>query len=356
MADTPCPHCGELHAPSVAFCPKTGSDLGGAPRAATLGLDLGSGPSEKGVADILLEAWRLYRAHARMLLMTCAVLFVPASLVKSCALSAIMAPGSAAAAAVAAAQSGQSADLEAANLALQDAYQRHADEATLSRLKAEQARVRAEVERRRGLAVGEAMGSFILFVLGLLGSLVTFFVYAVAVPLTHGALTIAVADRILGGAAGWREVWMLLFRRFVPLLTAVIPAAFITAFAFACFRALGLVAGLLFAFVSPVVLIEGLRGGPAIRRSVELVTSDWLRVALMIVALAAIGWLAELVSSFLVPSWALFVSSLFGDLVMLVFLPLPVLGMVLLYFDVRRKRDKLTDERLRADLEALKTT
>src|SRR5882672_4424224 len=99
------------------------------------------------------------------------------------------------------------------------------------------------------------MGGFTLFVLGILGTLVTFFVYAIAVPLTHGALTIAVADRVLGGAAGWREVWMLLFRRFVPLLTAVVPAAFITAFAFACFRGLGLVAGLLFAFVSPVVLI-----------------------------------------------------------------------------------------------------
>jgi hypothetical protein len=57
----------------------------------------------------------------------------------------------------------------------------------------------------------------------------------------------------------------------------------------------------------------------------------------------------------LVPSSALFVSSLFGDLVTMIFLPLPVLGMVLLYFDVRRKRDNFTDDRLRADLEALKT-
>ena len=355
--DTPCPHCGEPHADGVTFCPKTGDKTGNALGGATLAATLpGPGVSEKGVADILVEAWNLYRKHARVLLMTCAVLFVPAAIVKSCALSAIMAPGSAAAAAVAAGQAGQSADLEAANLALQDAYQRHADEATLSRLRAEQARVSDDVERRRGLAAGEAMGSFILFVLGLLGSLVTFFVYAIAVPLTHGALTITVADRILGGTAGWREAWMLLFRRLVPLLTAVVPAAFVTAFAFACFRGLGLVAGLLFAFVSPVVLIEGLRGGAAIRRSVDLVMSDWLRVALMIVAVAVIGWVAELVSGFLVPSWALFVSSLLGDLVMLVFLPLPVLGMVLLYFDVRRKRDGFTDERLRADLEALKTT
>ena len=35
-------------------------------------------------------------------------------------------------------------------------------------------------------------------------------------------------------------------------------------------------------------------------------------------------------------------------------LPVPVLGTVLLYFDVRRKRDNFTHDNLRADLEALK--
>jgi hypothetical protein len=312
------------------------------------------GPPEKGVADILVEAWRLYRANARALLFTCAVLFVPASLVKSCALSAIMAPGTSAAAAVAAAHAVPDGDLDAANRALQDAYQRHADAATLARLKAEQARVREDVERRHQLAGGEAMGSFILFVLGIVGSLVTSFVYAVSVPLTQGALTIAVADLVAGGRGAWREVWALLFRRLAPLLTAVIPAAIVTAFAFACFRALGLVAGLLFAFAAPVVLFEGRRGGAALRRSVDLATSDWLRVALMIVALGALRWLADEIAGLLVPRWAPLVSSFVGDLVLMVFLPLPVLGMVLLYFDIRRRRDDLTDERLRASLEALK--
>src|SRR5258707_1300311 len=178
------------------------------------------------------------------------------------------------------------------------------------------------------------MGGFTMFVLGILGTLVTFFIYAVAVPLTNGAVTIAVADRVLGGNAGWREVWMLLFRRLGPLLTAIIPAAFITAFGFVFLIVPGLILGLLFAFVSPVVLIEGLRGRAALRRSVELVRSDWLRVAIMIVVLAVMRWFAQLLANILVPSSALFIGSLFGDLVTMVFLPLPVLGMVLLYFDI----------------------
>jgi hypothetical protein len=347
----PCPHCGEVHAASTAFCPKTGAAMPAADAAPPM-----AGPPEKGVADILTEAWRLYKTHARALITICALLFVPASIVKSCAVSAIMGPAIAAGTAAGGLVGGEAAELEASRVALQEAYQRHADKATLERLQADQARLLQEFGRRSMAAAGAAMGSFTLFVLGILGTLVTFFIYAVTVPLTNGALTIAVADRVTGGAAAWREVWMLLFRRLGPLLSAIIPAAFITAFGFVFFIIPGLVLGLLFAFVSPVVLIEGLRGRAALRRSVELVSADWLRVAIMIIVLAVLRWLAQLVAHVLVPASALFVGSLFGDLVTLFFLPLPVLGMVLLYFDIRRRRDNFTDDRLRMDLEALKTT
>ncbi len=43
----------------------------------------GSPAPEKGVADILGEAFRLYRAHAKPLLLTCALLFVPAAIINS---------------------------------------------------------------------------------------------------------------------------------------------------------------------------------------------------------------------------------------------------------------------------------
>jgi hypothetical protein len=352
VADMPCPHCGDSHAAGVGFCPKTGAAM---PAPADVGAPTAPpGPPPKGVADILAEAWRLYRAHARVLLLTCAVVCVPAAFVKSCALSAILAPGGSAAAAVAAARAVPDADLDAANRALQDGYQRHADPATLARLRAEQERAKENVARHHQLAAGEAMGSFILFVLGILGSFVTFFAYALAVPFAVGALTIAVADLLGGGKGEWRQAWPVLFTHLGALLTAILPAALVTAFAFACFSALGLVALLLFAFAAPVVLFEGRRGGDALRRSVDLATSDWLRVALMIVALFFLGWVATVVAGILTPFGSPFLSSFVGDLVLMVFLPLPVLGLVLLYFDIRRRRGDLTDERLRASLEALK--
>jgi hypothetical protein len=313
-------------------------------------------PPEKGVADILKEAWELYRRHARALLVTCAVLFVPASVVKSCAMAVITGPTIAAATAAGATAELQKNDLVNAQRALQEAYATHVDKATLEKLQADQRRVLAEIERRSMTAARAAMGGFTVFILGLLGTLVTaFFVYGVVVPLTNGALTIMIADRVLGGNAGWREVWMLLFHRLGPLLTAVIPAAVLVAFGFVMFVIPGIVLGLLFAFLAPVVLIEGLTGRAAMQRSAALVSADWLRVALMIGVLAVLRWVAEAVASLLVPSSALFVSSLVGDLVTMVLLPVPILGMVLLYFDIRRRRDGFTDDRLRADLEALKS-
>jgi hypothetical protein len=372
VAETPCPHCGELHAASPAVCPKTGGALPvfeaapvattgvaeaapvAAPGVAEAAPSDAAGLPDKGIADILADAWALYRKHARALLLTCAVLFVPASIAKSCALSIVMAPAAAAASA-AAASAYQTTDLEASRRALEEAYAHHADAATIGKLQVEQARILEDLGRRSMLAAGAAMGSFTLFVLGLLGSLVTFFIYAVTVPLTNAALTIAVGDRFVGGEPGWRDVWMVVFRKLGPLLSAIVPAAFITAFGFAFFIVPGLILSLLFAFVSPVVLIEGLRGRAALQRSVALVRSDWLRVAIMVVVFGVTRWLAQLVAGALVPSSALFVGSLFGDLVTMLFLPMPVLGMVLLYFDIRRKHDAFTNERLRPVLDALRT-
>ena len=141
-------------------------------------------------------------------------------------------------------------------------------------------------------------GSLSVYLLELLGTLVTaFFLYGIIMPLTNGALTIAAADRILGGQAEWREVWMLLFRRLGKLLSAVIPAAIVVAIGCVFFLIPGLVLALFFTFVSPVVLIEGLGGRAALERSTTLVRSDWLRVALLLVASPSSRGVAQLVAS-----------------------------------------------------------
>ena len=208
----------------------------------------GSPAPEKGVADILVEAFQLYRTHAKPLLVTCALLFVPAAIINSMARAAILAP-------------------------------------TLA--------IPGSADPAAALA-----GNLSVYLLGLLGMLVTaFFLYGIIVPLTNGALTIAAADRILGGHAEWREIWMLLFRSLGKLLSAVIPAAIVVTIGCVFFLIPGLVLALFFAFVSPVVLIEGLGGRAALERSTTLVRSDWLRVALVLLSFAVVRCVAQLVAS-----------------------------------------------------------
>jgi hypothetical protein len=356
VPDVLCPHCGQTHPPEVVFCPTSGHQVVAAVAAVGPPPPPQSAASpampEKGVADILKEAYELYRKHARMLLTTCALLLVPAAIVNSCARALILGPTVVGVGAI----SASTAELEASARALQDAAASHADPATLARLQAENARRIEEISRKGLAAAGAAMGSLGLWLLGVLGTLVTsIFLYGIAIPLTNGALTIAAADRVLGGSAGWREVWMLLFRRLGILLSAVIPAALLIGVGTVFLVVPGIILGLLFSFVSPVVLIEGLRGRAALRRSVELVKSDWLRVAIVIFVFGLLCGLARIVALVLIPRSAIFALSLFGDLFTLVLMPVPVLGLVLLYFDIRRRREGFTPDRLRADLEALKT-
>jgi hypothetical protein len=310
------------------------------------------GPPEKGVADILQEALAFYRKHASALLLTCAVLFVPASIVKSCALAAITGPVVAAELSAERMNDLRGHELDEARQRLQDAYQRHADKGTIAERQADVERISKELER----LAATLMGGFTVMILGFLGKFLTvLIVHGVVVSLTNGALTIAVADRLIGGQVGWREAWTWLVGRAPQLLSAVIPAALLVAFGYVFFFIPGVVLALLFAFVAPVVLLEGRRGRAALQRSAELTGSDWLRVVLLVIAIAVLRWLAEVVAGILVPRSAIFLGSLVSDLLTMAVLPLPVIGLVLLYLDVRRRRDGFTDDRLRTALEALKT-
>jgi hypothetical protein len=308
---------------------------------------------EKGVADVLKEAYGLYRRHASALIVTCAVLFVPASFLKSCAVAAITGPSVAAQTTIDEMEHLRKGDLEDAQRRLQDAYQRRADKETIARLQGDLGRVQTELGRRAAME----MGSFTGWILRILGTLVTaFLVSGLMVPLVIAAISIAVADRLVGGGqAGWREVWGLLARRLVPWFTVAVPAAIVVAFGYVFFYIPGVVLGILFAFISPVVLFERKRGQAALQRSAQLVATDWLRVALMFIVLAVLTWFASWVVNLVVPRTAVFLGSLLGDLAMMVVLPLPVIGLVLLYLDVRAKTDGYTHERLRADLDALKS-
>ena len=188
----------------------------------------------------------------------------------------------------------------------------------------------------------------------MLAVIVAAFLYGLVVPLTNAALTIAVADRLGGGRAGWLEVWILLLGRLRELLSALIPAALLVAAGMILWVFPGMIIAFLFVFVPQVVLIERLTGKAALARSIALVRADWLRVALLRGGVHRHRVGGQAARGLLIPDSAQFLTQLIGDLVTLVLMPVPVLGLVLLYLDIRRRRDGFSAENLRAELAVLR--
>jgi hypothetical protein len=355
-----CVHCGEEHDEGARFCAATGRPIDPVPPPPLpppppppLPTAAASSPAvtapDKGVFDLLKEAIELYRKHARSFLITAAVLFLPASFINSCAVALVTGP-------IIHSESVDRLSARAAEVArIQQQIERTEDgparEALMRELTREMVSTTEDVRRSFAADVGHLSRVFF----ALAGWAVTALIlYGLVLPLTGGALTIAVADRILGGNATWREHWMLLFHRLATLLTAVVPAALLVMVGFFCFVIPGIILSFFFTFVAPVALIEGIGGTDALRRSYELVKSDWLRTALMLLVFGILNSVAHKVAELFIPSSSIFFGTFLGDVLLLLVMPVPIIGSVLLYFDLRRKRDGFTDDKLRAELESLR--
>ncbi len=305
--------------------------------------------AEKGVADLLVEAFKLYRRHARPMLLICALLFVPASLAKSCVMSSILTSGPRLATGSPAEVAALARAADASGRALADGYEHNADPATIARLQRDNQARLADVAR-----LADGPSRITLWFLGVLATLVSMLAFGVAVPLISGAITVAVADRLAGGAMGWVDAWMVVLGRAGPLLAAIIPAAGLIAIGLVLWVIPGLVAAFCFALVAQVAVVEGLQGAAALRRSVELVGADWLRIALLLAVFGALTWAARLVADLLVPDSAVFMTQLIGDLLTLIVMPLPLIAAALLYFDLRKRRDGFSEESVRTAIASLR--
>jgi len=315
-----CIHCHQTHQPTPPFCPTTGKAMpppelpvDGVPDSGSIPWAVDGG--EKGVLDLLQQAFALYKRHARTLLTVAAVVFVPGALAHACARAVILAP------------------TVMVPLAL--------DPAT-------------HVAVGVPLDMGVVAGSFTAIMLGLLAAAVTgLFLHGVIVPLTQGALALAAANHLVGRDATWQQVWTSLLRRVGTVISAIIPAALLTGVGFFFLFIPGVVLAFFFSFVPLVALFEDIGGTAALRRSYELVRSDWLRVLLLLVAFSLLSMVAQFLAGLMLQG--LFGTRLLQDAFTLLLLPIPVIASALLYFDVRRKREGFDAAQLAASLDKLNT-
>ncbi|MGH7269895.1 MAG: hypothetical protein ACREJ3_05640, partial [Polyangiaceae bacterium] len=283
-------------------------------------------------------------------LLTCAILILPISLAKSAAMALILAPT-----AVTAVSAHHLENLSQRTATDLQRQMTETDPAKRAALAQQQQKEIADLSSAWAETGTAAVGGLLAMVLGLVAVLVGIaLMYGIAIPLVTGALTVIVADRATGGNAGPGQGYAFLFKRFGKLMSAGIPAFFLVCLGFLFLIIPGVVLAFLFVFVTPVVLLEDVGGTAALKRSVALVKANVLQVLVVVLVFAAIRIVAQVMTGILIPSSAFFFDSLAQDVVLMLLLPVPIIGTVLLYLDIRRQADGFDAQRVRAGLDGLR--
>jgi hypothetical protein len=169
-----------------------------------------------------------------------------------------------------------------------------------------------------------------------------------------GALCYLVGKACLGETIGVVEAYRRAFRRAVPLLGAAFVMGVATAFGVVFFMVPGVLVFLLTFATMPAVMLEDLGVRAGLRRSYELATGNLGRVAavrlliaLFLGACLAVGWV--LAGAFPESREA---HSLLAQVPPLLAGPVDAISTVLLYYDLRVRREGLDVEQLARELDA----
>lgn len=186
---------------------------------------------------------------------------------------------------------------------------------------------------------------------------------SVALPIATGAATYAISERYLNhdvtvGQAlkrAWKRLWTLCIaqlavavRVLIGFLLLIIP---------------GILWSLSYAIVTPVVLVEGRKAGPSLRRSWELVKGNRKKVFAVMVVMGVLQWLlsfganglSELFFSSASMRGSLMQTALVSALS--IFLtPLIIVADILLYYDFRIRKEGFDLEMLSRALAATPET
>ena len=212
----------------------------------------------------------------------------------------------------------------------------------------DQIRTRGE-ETANGVVVETA--SWAVGIAGLVTALAALLMFLVLT----GAITRAVAAEVVGEDPGVEQSYRFGFHRLGSVLLVSVLVGLATVGGLILLVIPGIYIGVRLAVSIEALVVEGRRGTQAMGRSWELVGGHWWHAfGTLLVA----GLLTGVVNSLITlpvgdTSW--FVQGLVAAVATVVTLPYGVLVGVLLYLDLRARKERLTLESLRADLQASAT-
>jgi hypothetical protein len=252
-------------------------------------------PRPMGIGEILSTALQLYRRHWRTLLAIAAVVVVPFTL--------------------------------------------------LQYLLGDQVRARGE-ETANGVVVETA--AWAVGIAGLVTALAGLLMFLVLT----GAITRAVAAEVAGEDPSLEQSYRFGFHRLGSVLLVSVLVGLATIGGLILLVIPGIYIGVRLAVSIEALVVEGHRGTKAMARSWGLVGGHWWHAfGTLLVAWLVIGVVNAVITlPFSDASW--FVQGLVAAVATVVTLPYGVLVGVLLYLDLRARKERLTLEALRADLQA----
>lgn len=189
-------------------------------------------------------------------------------------------------------------------------------------------------------------------------------VYAVAVPLAQGALIWAVSRRYLGESVSVGQAYAEVINRFWQILLVILVTGAATMFGAMLCLLPGLILGVMFSFSVPEVVLNDRPAFEAIGESWELARYDfWKVVSTLIVLSLLVAIVAQALAApltlgiFALSSAAeqVFVQAVGQTIKVVVqalLQPVAIIGTILLYYDLRIRRDGFDLQLLAASIES----
>jgi hypothetical protein len=169
---------------------------------------------------------------------------------------------------------------------------------------------------------------------------------SVAFPIASGATTYAISERYLGNEVTIGDALRRGLRHYWPLSIAQITATIRVLIGFVLLIVPGILWMLSYSLIVPAILIEGQRAIPSLRRSSELVRGHRGKVfwVLLIVNLlqavlaGGVGMITDVFFSAAAGSAAI-LSTAVGNLLSIFLTPLGIIAAILLYYDMRIRKE-----------------
>ena len=182
----------------------------------------------------------------------------------------------------------------------------------------------------------------------LLAALVGLLLYQVLT----GAITRNIASEVAGQDLGLEQSYRFGFARLGPILVVSILVGLATLPGLIVLIIPGIYIGVRLAVSTQALVVEGRRGTEAMRRSWDLVGGHWWHAAVTILVAGLLTGVVNAVITAPFGAGAWFLQGIAAAIATTVTLPYGALVGVLLYLDLRARKERLDLDALKADLQA----